>query len=464
MNQQKLKVIKFDGECISSKENLLRTVSIIMSEKDFPIIVVPAFDGMTDLLIEGIEKAKGKEVNVSDTISILTETHYNIAQEAIKNDKVFNKTIQEITVQIKKAERLLYGVAYTEEITDAVSAYILSYGERIAAIILSGVLEDNGCNSKIIETDKIGLVTDENFESAIVNLEDFKRNFNFTAHSIVNDKIIPIFTGFFGSTPEGKVTTFGRGGGDYTAAVLAYGFGASQLEIWKSGTAFMSADPEKVKNARIIEKLSYFEAAELVYFGKRVLHPLTIEPVAGAEIPIFVKNISCPECGGTQIGHDAYIEENIIKSVSQNESLSMIRINGTGIGYKPGLIRKFSNALSAENINIFATVSSQTTINLIIGNKDAELSYEILNKYKGKIIEKIDFVRNIALVAVIGEGLVRKRGIFARILSAVSKEKVNVEMASAGASEVAIYIIVPKDELNEVVNAIHEEFFPEAKN
>jgi aspartate kinase len=456
-----VKVLKFDGDCLSSAENIFKAVNIIMSEKEFPAVVISAFEGMTDLLIEGIDKAKGKEQNVSDTISVLTENHYNIAQESIKSDKVFNKTIADITIQIKKAERLLYGVAYTEEITEAVRAYILSYGERIAASILSGVLEDNGCDSRVIETDKIGLVTDESFENAIVNLEEFKRNFNFTAHNIINTGIIPIFTGFFGSTPEGKVTTFGRGGADYTASVIAYGFNATQLEIWKCNTAFMSADPDMVKNAKIIEKLSYFEAAELVYFGKRVLHPLTIEPIAGAEIPIHVKNLLDPEGKGTMIAQDAYIEENIIKSVSQNDNISMIRINGTGIGYKPGLIRKFSNALAAENINIFATVSSQTTINLIIENQDAEQSYEILNRYKGKIIEKIDFVRNIALVAVIGEGLVKKRGIFARILGAVSDEKINVEMASAGASEVAIYIIVPKDELSDTVNAIHEEFFGE---
>jgi len=456
---KRIKVIKLGGECLDSKEKILNAVKIIMSEKYFPVIVITAFEGMTDLLLNGIELAKGKENNVSDTISVLTERHYDIAQESIKNDKIFNKTIQEITLQIKRAERLLYGVAYTEEITDAVSAYILSYGERIAATILCGVLEDSGCNSRVIETDKIGLVTDEKFENAIVDLVEFKRNFNFVAHNITNSGVIPIFTGFFGSTPDGKVTTFGRGGGDYTASVIAFGFDADELEIWKNSDGFTSADPDIVASAQVIDKLSYFEAAELVYFGKKILHPLTIEPITNGQIPITIKNINDLGEKSTQIVQDSYVEENIIKSVSQNEEISMIRIHGTGIGYKPGLIRKFSDALSAENINIFSTVSSQTTINFLIENKDAETAYEILNSFKGKIIEKIDFVRNIALVAVVGEGLVKKRGIYARILNTVSKEKVNVEMSSAGASEVAIYIIVPKDEMNEVINAIHKEFF-----
>lgn len=458
MEKNIIKVLKFGGDCLNGSQNILKVVQIIMSEKIFPVVVVSAMEGMTDLIINGINNAKGKETNVSETISVLTEYHYNVAQESIKNDKVFNKTIQNITVLIKKVERLLYGVCYTEEITDAVKAYILSYGERISASIISGVLEDNGTPSNVVETDKIGLITDENYENATVDLEEFKRNFNFLAHNIFNSGVIPIFTGFFGSTPDGKVTTFGRGGADYTASVIAFGFDAAELEIWKLDNGFTSADPDIVENTNVIEKLSYFEAAELSYFGRKTLHPLTIEPIAPLEIPISVKNILEPKNKGTLIVPDAYIEENIVKSISQNEDISMIRIHGTGIGYKPGLIRNIGDALSVSKINIFATVSSQTTINLLIENKDAEDALEILNSFKGKIIEKIDFVRNIALIAVIGEGLLKKRGIFARILNSISHEKVNVEMASAGASEVAIYIIVPKDELKEVINALHKEF------
>lgn len=458
MEKNNIKIIKFGGDCLSDSIHILKAVEIILSEKQFPVIVVSAMEGITELLINGIIKAKGRETNVNETISSLTEFHYNIAQESIKNDKVFNKTIQTFTTLIKKVERLLYGVSYTEEVTEAVKAYILSYGERISAAILAGVLEDNGTESTVIETDKIGLVTDDNFEHATVNLEEFKRNFNFHAHSIYNARIIPIFTGFFGSSPEGKVTTFGRGGADYSASVIAFGFEANELEIWKCCTGFTSADPDIVKDAIIIDKLSYFEAAELSYFGKKILHPLTIEPLTSQEIPITVKNLCEPKSKGTLIVPDAYIEENVVKSISQNDNIVMIRIHGTGIGYKPGLIKSISDALSASGINIFSTLSSQTTINIIIENEFADEALEILNSFKGKIIEKIDFVRNIALIAIIGEGLLRKRGIFGRILNSISQEKVNVEMASAGASEVAIYIIVQKEELHDVINALHKEF------
>ena len=184
MEKNNIKVIKFGGDCLSDSKHILKAVEIILSEKQFPVVVVSAMEGITDLLLNGIIEAKGRETNVNETISTLTEFHYNITQESIKNDKVFNKTIQIFTKLIKKVERLLYGVSYTEEITDAVKAYILSYGERISAAILSGVLEDHGTESTVIETDKIGLITDDNFDQAMVNLEEFKRNFNFHAHSI----------------------------------------------------------------------------------------------------------------------------------------------------------------------------------------------------------------------------------------------------------------------------------------
>jgi aspartate kinase len=321
------------------------------------------------------------------------------------------------------------------------------------------VLEDKGVKSNIIETDKIGLITDEQYENATVDLKEFKVNFKPIAANILNDEAVPILTGFFGNTPEGKITTFGRNGSDYTAAVMAYGFDAPLLEIWKDIDGFMNADPKIVKDAEIIDHLSYFEVAELCYFGDRLLHPLTIEPISGLGIPVHIKNIFNQDSKGTIISPDAYIDEHIIKSVAYNPNIAMIRLHGSGIGYKAGIVTTIANALSAKNINIFATVSSQTCINLLIEMKDAEESYDILKEYKGNIIERIDFQKDIALIAVVGEGVLKRKGILARVLEGISKERINIEMASAGASEVAIYLIMSADDVEDAIRAIHKEFF-----
>lgn len=458
-NRENIKVLKFGGDCLKNSNHILKVVDIILSQKNFPIVIISAIYGITDLLIDGITSAKDKEVNVANTISILTEKHYEIAQDAIVSDTVLQSTIQNIVLLIKKVERLLYGVSYTEEDTAAIRAYITSYGERLAAVILSGVLEDKGVKSNIIETDKIGLITDEQYENATVDLKEFKVNFKPVAANILNDEAIPILTGFFGNAPDGKVTTFGRNGSDYTAAVMAYGFEAPLLEIWKDIDGFMNADPKIIKEAEIIDHLSYFEIAELCYYGDRLLHPLTIEPIAGLGIPVHIKNIFNTDSKGTIISPDAYIDECIIKSIAYNPNIAMIRLHGSGIGYKAGIVTTIANALSAKNINIFATVSSQTCINLLIETKDADESYEILKEYKGNIIERIDFQKDIALIAVVGEGVLKRKGILARVLEAVSKERINIEMASAGASEVAIYLIISSDDVTDAIKAIHKEFF-----
>jgi aspartate kinase len=459
INKENIKVLKFGGDCLKDSSHISKVVDIILSQKIFPIVVVSAIYGITDLLIDGIKDAKTKEVNVSSTISILTEKHYEIAQDSIVNDSVLQTTIQDIVLLVKKVERLLYGVSYTEEDTAAIRAHITSYGERLAAVILAGVLEDKGVKSNIIETDKIGLITDEQYENATVDLKEFKANFKPFAANILNDEAIPILTGFFGNAPDGKITTFGRNGSDYTAAVMAYGFDAPTLEIWKDIDGFMSADPKILKDAEIIDHLSYFEVAELCYFGDRILHPLTIEPLSGLGIPVHIKNIFNQESKGTIISPDAYIDEYIIKSVAYNPNIAMIRLHGSGIGYKAGIVTTIANALSAKNINIFATVSSQTCINLLIETKDADESYGILKELKGNIIERIDFQNDIALIAVVGEGVLKRKGILARVLEAVSRERINIEMASAGASEVAIYLIISSDDVKDAVEAIHKEFF-----
>lgn len=458
-NKENIKVIKFGGDCLKDASHISKVVDIILSQKNFPIVVVSAIYGITDLLIDGISSAKEKEVNVANTISILTEKHYEIAQDSIVSDNILQTTIQNIVLLIKKVERLLYGVSYTEEDTAAIRAYITSFGERIAAVILSGILEDKNVKSKIIETDRIGLITDEQYENATVDLKEFKTNFKPIAANILNDEAIPILTGFFGNAPDGKITTFGRNGSDYTAAVMAYGFEAPMLEIWKDIDGFMNADPKILNEAEIIDHLSYFEVAELCYFGDRLLHPLTIEPIAGLGIPVHIKNIFNQESKGTVISPDAYIDEHIIKSVAYNPNIAMIRLHGSGIGYKAGIVTTFANALSAKNINIFATVSSQTCINLLIETKDADESYGILKEYKGNIIERIDFQKDIALIAIVGEGVLKRKGILARVLDAVSKNRINIEMASAGASEVAIYLIIASDDVQDAVKVIHKEFF-----
>jgi len=276
---------------------------------------------------------------------------------------------------------------------------------------------------------------------------------------VVNTGIVPVITGYFGCTVEGKITTFGRNGSDYCAAVIADGIDASRLEIWKDVDGFMSADPRIVKDAKNIDRLSYYEAAELSYFGAKILYPRTVEPLIKKDIPLHIKNIYCPEREGTVIRNGSYERTKIVKSITYNREISVLRIHGPGVGYKPGIIAEIGRILSDTGINIYSVITSQTCINLLLDLSDSRRSYEALKKLAGGVIERIDREGNIALIAVVGNGLLKSKGVAAKVFSAVAEEKINVEMISSGASEVAYYFIVQKKDLDSAVRAVHREFF-----
>jgi aspartate kinase len=454
-----MKVMKFGGGCLKSEKSFAQVAAIIRAEKVRPVVVVSAVSGVTDFLLESILGAEKSEKNIRGCLRALKERHAGLVKKIMRNERIRQETIKRLEAGLKKVEKLLTGIAYTGEATAATRACVLSYGERLAAIILAAFLRDRGMESQSLESDKIGLVTDDNLENATVDLEEFKKNFVSTARFIRQSKAIPVITGFFGRTPEGKVSTFGRNGTDYSAAVVAYGLAASELEIWKDVDGFMSADPKLVASARKIDRLSYYEAAELSYFGAKILHPRTLEPLHGLKISVVIKNLWQPESPGTKILPNGYVKNDIIKSVTCNKQIALLRIHGPGVGYKPGIIGQVGSKLSAAGVNIYSIITSQTCINLLVDKKDARRSFEALEDMTGGVIERIDLEEDVTLIAAVGEGLRTQKGLAARMFSAVSKANVNVEMISSGASEVASYFIVDKADTEKAITALHREFF-----
>ncbi|MGB8952091.1 MAG: aspartate kinase [Candidatus Aminicenantales bacterium] len=454
-----MKVMKFGGGCLKDAESVVRVAEIIRSERTRPVIVVSAVSGVTDRLLESLLKAQSHERNIPLSIRQIQEVHLNLIQKTVNDQEVQKEVFQEIERYLKKVEKLLFGIAYTGEATPAVRSHVLSFGERMAALILSAVLRCRGMESRPMESDRIGLVTDDTFENATVNLKEFKKRFRPFARSIAKGKSIPVITGFFGCTPDGKTATFGRNGTDYSAAVIACGLQAEELEIWKDVDGFMSTDPKIVPRASKIDRLSYYEAAELSYFGARILHPRTLEPLTGMKISVRIKNIFDPQSPGTEIRPQAYVRKDVVKSVTFNRQIALLRIHGPGVGYKPGIIGQVGRMLSTIGINIYSILTSQTCINLLIDKKDARRSYEALRELQGGVIERVDLNEDVALIAAVGEGLLRKKGLAARIFSAVSRVNVNMEMISTGASEVASYFVIGRADTEKVIRALHREFF-----
>jgi len=454
-----MKVMKFGGGCFKDARGFSQAAAIIGREKERPVVVVSAVSGLTDLLIEACRQAVRSERSVAGSIQRIRTVHDGLAKTMIRNSAVGRDLSRHFEAEHKKVEKLLYGISYTAEVTPGTRAHVLSFGERLAALLLAALLTDRGTPARPVESDKIGMVTDDAVENATVDLPGFKRALKRLRPGLGRREAVDVVTGFFGVSPRGKVATFGRNGTDYSAAVVAAGVGASRLEIWKDVDGFMSADPKLEPRARKIGRLSYYEAAELSYFGARILHPRTLEPLHGLPITVVIKNLWDPDGAGTEVRPNGLVRNGVIKSVTSNADVVLLRIHGPGVGYKPGIIGIIGHRLSALGINIYSIITSQTCINLLVDRKDASRSFEALRAERGGVIESVDLEDDIALVAAVGEGLLRKKGLAARIFSSVSKAGVNVEMISSGASEVASYFVVKRPDLERTVHALHREFF-----
>lgn len=451
--------MKFGGGCLCNVSDFLKAAKIVKKEKETTAIVVSAVNGITTELFNGIELAKKSEINIEAIIQNIRNKHRKIVNEAINNENTREEILEIIESKIRKLERLFFGVAFTEEINDPVKTLILSFGERLAAIILAGVLDDKDIPALALEADSIGIITDSSFENATAIMPVVKENFKQLVIPKIQQGFIPVITGYFGCTENGKITIFGRNGSDYSAAVVAYGIEAERIILWKDVNGFMSADPSVVQNASKIEQLSFYEAAELAYFGAKILHPRALEPLQNSQINIVIRNFTQPQNTGTTILSKYENNKSSIKSVTYNKEIAVLRIHGPGVGYKPGIIGEIGNLLSKIGVNIYSIITSQTCINLLINPKDSLKSYTAITELVGEIIQNITLEKDIGLIAIVGEGLMNSPGLAAKVFTAVARRGINIEMISAGASEIAYSFIVKRKNVEETVKAIHHCLF-----
>lgn len=456
-----MKVLKFGGGCFKNSSSILKAAAVIQSEEDPPVVVVSALYGITDLILQGIQQAGQSEKYIPSVLKAITVYHLQLLEETMADKKQQEATSREVSVRIEQLKRLFLGIAYTQEIVPTIKAKLLSYGERLSAVVLAGIICGRGKKAVALEADKIGMITDASWENATILSSETSRNLSQHVIPLVRHGIIPIVTGYFGCCSDGRITTFGRNGTDYSAAAIAQGIRADRLEIWKDVNGFMSADPQLVPQARKINELSYYEAAELSYFGAGILHPRTVEPLLNETIDLCIKNLSHPGNQGTRLQKSGYQSREVIKSVTCNRNICRLKIQGPGVGNKPGIIALIGSALASEDINIISIITSQTCINLLIDQQDSEKSYAALHNLDVGIIDHITKDNSLALVAVVGTGLQQQRGIAARVFSTVAAQKINIEMISSGASEVAAYFIVAEALARKAVQAIHNEFFKE---
>ena len=458
-----MKVMKLGGGCLKDGDSFVRAAEIIHNAAEPCAVVVSAAKGVTDILIGSVREAEAGGETAVETLDSLRDRHRALVEGSIRQREIREEVLRTIEDRLKKLEKLLLAVSFAGEVSPSLYANIVSYGERLAAIVLSATLRAAGMVSEAWDSDDIGMITEEAYDNATVDIEEFRKNIAPHARRIFAAGGVPVITGFFGRTPEGKVSTFGRNGSDYSSAVVAVVLDASCLEVWKDVDGFMSADPDLVPGAVPIRRLSRLEAAELSYFGAKILHPRTFEPFSGRDIAVVIRNFLEPGQPGTEILAEGVETDAVVKSVTSNSKIALLRIHGPGVGFKPGVIGKIGRRLADAGVNITSVITSQTCINLIVDKADAAKGLEQIRTMTNGIVQRVDLKDDITLIAAVGEGLLRKAGIAARMFSSVSKAGINIEMISTGASEVAAYFIVGRKDAAAAVAAIHDAFFNPAE-
>ena len=458
-----MKVIKIGGGCLKGKKNIGHIFELIVKHGRGHIFVVSALNGVTDILIDSMNTALSDEGEIPVIISRLKSKHMLIARHLMSNVKDQKRFGRDLNKSLNKLERLYYGLSFTREITPRIRDMISSFGERFSAVLLSAALRTRGIQATCRMPDNIGLITDGKFDDATVNMRKTVDNFNKHLSSLMNKNRILIIPGFFGVSEDGNITTFGRGGTDYSAAVVAAAMKAEILEVWKDVDGYMSADPAFVPEAQLISELSYDEAAELSYFGAKILHPRTVEPLRKSRVNIAIKNTLNPGADGSLITAKSPRSKTVIKSVAHDNDIGILKVHASGVGARLGILSLVASQMAESGINIKSVVTSQTCISLLLAHKDLELGRKALMLLKPRPFRRLEKVEDVALVSIVGEGLLHGKGIAAKCFSAAAGCGVNVEMISFGPSPVALYFLVRNRDLNSAVNAIHSTFFGEPR-
>lgn len=445
-----IRIHKFGGSCLRDNKGIDRLFEILSNEEKPVIVTVSAIYGVTQYLIDALETPVDK-LNIPAIISHLKKKHLDVLDTP-------NLIMPKLDTELRKLERLLYGIVYTEEITPRTRDLILSFGEKLVSRILNRFLEDKNEKSRIIEPEKL-ILTNGIFGASTILLEETESNCTKYLEEFSSMDEIIIVPGYYGASKDKIINLLGRSGTDYTATALGYGFNAESVIIWKDVLGFMTADPNIIENASTLDSLSYEEAAELSHFGAQILHSRSVIPAKMKNIPIYIKHIFDSEIK-TKIWNNGNLRgSDIVKSVSYLKDLAILRIFTTLGSNIDGIFNKISEKLVDVQTNILSIATSQTCISILIPEDKIQVSLDNLETLKPHIVDEIDCEKNIALIGIVGLGLGDTPGIVSRVFNSIAKIKVNVEMISSGASKAAYHFTVKQNDLNQALKIIHEEFF-----
>lgn len=445
-----LRVVKLGGSTLRAPTDLETSVQRLHARDDTPVVVVSALDGVTDRLIDQLDDTRETE-STEALLDALAERHRRFAATPPSLETVIDPLLAELTGLLGEADR-------TNHLEPETRDHILSFGERLSARVVANALAGAGQPSQALDADDLGIVTDGSFGRASADLGATVEAIASRLRSLVAEGTVPVITGYFGRDASGRVTTFGRGGSDYSGAIVASALDADRYEVWTDVDGFLTAEPDRLPSARPISYMTYDEAAELAYLGVRVLHPRTLEPLRDREIPVLVTHFDRSGFEGTRIGPPVD-EPDQLRAIGAAEGFGIVRMHGSSMAYQPGVGEAVFSTLHGRDITVVNMAASQATFALLVDDESTVAAAETLESAAIPTVESVTHEEGYALVCIVGRNIGLREGVAGRVFTILGNAGINVDMISVGSSNVAMSFVVDEADLSRALTVLHDELF-----
>jgi aspartate kinase len=446
-------VMKFGGTSVGDAKAIGRVVEIVRGRlKQRPVVVVSAMARVTDQLLQMARAAGNGDRKTALTLAReLRERHYNTAGELL-GTALFTQFHSDLGTEFEDLEELLRGISAVGELTPRTTDHVASFGEVLSSKLVTAALSAHGIEATLVDS-RDCIVTDGNFTRAAPLFEETNAKLDELIQPLIKLGRVPVMGGFIGANSAGITTTIGRGGGDFSAAIVGAGVGAEKIEIWTDVDGMMTTDPNLCPEARRIKIISFDEAAELAYFGAKVLHPATVLPAIHKNIPVYILNSRNPTCEGTRITARAPHCKNFFKAIAAKKRITIIDIAAPRMLLAHGFLKAIFDAFDRHRIPIDVVSTSEVSVSLTVDSNESipalaeDLSRLADVKYEGRK----------AIVCLVGENLREVPGIAAHVFGQLTDVK--IRMISQGASEINLTFVVDEEQVPGIVLRLHKTFF-----
>ena len=457
--------MKFGGTSVGGPDAITNVIQIIKQELangNRVVVVVSAMSGITDMLLRSVKAAANNDrwefTSLSQKMRDKHEEAINLLMRpGAKRDAV----LLEINKLLDAQFELCSAIQVLGELTPRVLDAAVSFGERMSSRLVAAALVEHDINAQAFEATKL-IVTDETFQAAQPLWEETTERVEARLIPAMDVGVTPIITGFIGATQTGVTTTLGRGGSDYSAAIFAALVDSDEFVVWTDVDGVMTTDPRVDKRARVLPYISYQEVGELAFYGAKVLHPKTVQPILDKEIPIYVRNTFNPTFEGTLIHKEARASKTVIKAVTSVRDVSMLTVSGRGMLGVRGIAGRTFLATARANANILMISQSSSEQSFCFVVKDdnddearAAIEDELATEIARKNVDGVDITRDIVIVTVIGAGMRGTPGVSGRVFTALGEDRINVLSIAQGSSECSISFIIAEDDLEHAVKILH---------